>query len=66
MNFFPGELILELLARIGEWHQNLSEKTASPSRHKMTPARLHIFVYIKVTPAHLHDGTLYIEIFLYI
>ena len=28
MNFCPGELILKLLARIGEWHQNLSEKTA--------------------------------------
>ena len=28
MNFCPGELILELLARIDEWHQNLSEKTA--------------------------------------
>ena len=27
VNFCPGELILELLARIGEWHQNLSEKT---------------------------------------
>ena len=28
MNFCPGELFLKLLARIGEWHQNLSEKTA--------------------------------------
>ena len=27
MNFCLGELILKLLARIGEWHQNLSEKT---------------------------------------
>ena len=27
MNFCPGELFLKLLARIGEWHQNLSEKT---------------------------------------
>ena len=26
---FPGELILKLLAQIGEWHQNLSEKTVS-------------------------------------
>ena len=31
MNFCPGELILELLARIGEWHQNLSEKTVERS-----------------------------------
>ena len=29
MNFCPGELFLKLLARIGEWHQNLSEKTVS-------------------------------------
>ena len=28
VNFCPGELFLKLLARIGEWHQNLSEKTA--------------------------------------
>ena len=27
VNFCPGELFLKLLARIGEWHQNLSEKT---------------------------------------
>ena len=31
MNFCPGELILKLLAHIGEWHQNLSEKTAIKS-----------------------------------
>ena len=31
MNFCSGESILELLARIGEWHQNLSEKTAHDS-----------------------------------
>ena len=29
MNFCPGELFLKLLARIGEWHQNLSEKTVT-------------------------------------
>ena len=34
MNFCPGELILELLARIGEWHQNLSEKTVIVVIHK--------------------------------
>ena len=27
MNFCPGDLILKLLARIGECYQNLSEKT---------------------------------------
>ena len=27
VNFCPGELILKLLARIGEWPQNLNEKT---------------------------------------
>ena len=27
VNFYPGELFLKLLARIGEWHQNHSEKT---------------------------------------
>ena len=27
VNFCPGELFLKLLARIGEWHQNHSEKT---------------------------------------
>ena len=29
MNFCPGKLFLKLLAQIGEWHQNLSEKTVS-------------------------------------
>ena len=28
MNFCLGELILKLLAPIGDWHQNLSEMTA--------------------------------------
>ena len=28
MNFCLGELILKLLAPIGEWHQNVSEMTA--------------------------------------
>ena len=27
MNFCLGKLILKLLAPIGEWHQNLSDKT---------------------------------------
>ena len=27
VNFCPGKLILKLLTRIGEWHQNLGEKT---------------------------------------
>ena len=27
MNFCPGELILKLLAWIGKWNQNLSDKT---------------------------------------
>ena len=27
VNFCPGELFLKLLARIGEWHRNLTEKT---------------------------------------
>ena len=27
VNFCLGKLILKLLARIGEWRQNLSEKT---------------------------------------
>ena len=39
MNFCPGELILELLARIGEWHQNLSEKTASDSFFYVPPPK---------------------------
>ena len=29
MNFCLGKLTLELLVRIGKWHQNLSEKTGS-------------------------------------
>ena len=29
VKFCPGELISKLLTRIGEWHQNLSEKTAT-------------------------------------
>ena len=29
VNFCPGKLFLKLLAEIGEWHQNLSEKTVS-------------------------------------
>ena len=29
MNLCPAELILKLLTRIGEWHQNLSEKTVT-------------------------------------
>ena len=29
--FIVGELILESLTQIGEWHQNLSEKTAKDS-----------------------------------
>ena len=32
VNFCPGELFLKLLARIGEWHQNLSEKTVGASQ----------------------------------
>ena len=27
VNFCPGELFVKLLAQIGEWHQNFSEKT---------------------------------------
>ena len=27
MNFFLGKLILKLLTRIGEWHENVSEYT---------------------------------------
>ena len=37
MNFCPGELFLKLLARIGEWHQNLSEKTAGTPPGRYTP-----------------------------
>ena len=35
MNFCLGELIEELLARIGEWHQNLSEKTVTALHFKV-------------------------------
>ena len=41
MNFCPGELFLKLLARIGEWHQNLSEKTGDstpPPVNRITDA----------------------------
>ena len=41
MNFCPGELILKLLARIGEWHQNLNEMVSlgdtAISLHKLQP-----------------------------
>ena len=30
--FCPGELILKLLARIGEWHENVSEYTAAGNK----------------------------------
>ena len=30
VNFCLGELILKWFAQIGEWHQNLSEKTVLP------------------------------------
>ena len=43
MNFCPGELILKLLARIGEWHLKLSEKTVmyngNPARGHYSPIR---------------------------
>ena len=29
MKFYPGELILLSLTRIGEWHENLSEHTGN-------------------------------------
>ena len=44
MNFCLGELFLKLLARIGEWHQNLSEKTVHiPARHWLDskPGAIH-------------------------
>ena len=37
VNFCPGELFLKLLARIGEWHQNLSEKTAVIEKGRYEP-----------------------------
>ena len=30
VNYCPGEFILKLVTRIGEWHQNLSGQTADP------------------------------------
>ena len=44
VNFCPGKLILKLLARIGEWHQNLSEKTVyiyQPNYHSVDTSLLN-------------------------
>ena len=46
MNFCPGELILKLLARIGEWPQNLNEKTGdvNPSGNDKQERVVHFTV----------------------
>ena len=43
MNFCPGELILKLLAWIGEWHQNLSERTLLVQLQCYHVAYVHLF-----------------------
>ena len=57
VNFCPGELIEELLARIREWHQNLSEKTDvafSLSSHVETEKRKMPVKTKLSTWLHLH------------
>ena len=44
MNFCPGKLFLKLLARIGEWHQNLSEKTGKST--SSWPKNADYFMFI--------------------
>ena len=52
VNFCLGELILELLARIGEWHQNLSEKTA---RKHLTKRQKDTFIQYGFSKALLRE-----------
>ena len=48
MNFCPGELFLKLLARIGEWHQNLSEKTAAEGQRCFAYSTFDILLALRV------------------